>query len=174
MSWKCLQTGGLLSFIQLWACVKSIFVILENDGRLGEKHRLKLNMEMLLLFLWVVWCSTFMFLFQFSNIWFGLLEALNVKELKHLWSGRSERLFVQTSLSPTTLSRSSWGISRRSQARWDMWSLQLVLGLPGFSSQVGVHGKPPASRHPDEMLNHLRWAPLIWAPPGCRSSSANL
>lgn len=46
-------------------------------------------------------------------------------------SSTPSRVF-QTSLSSATLSSSSWRISRCSQARWDIFSLQQGLGLPQF------------------------------------------
>ena len=59
------------------------------------------------------------------------------------------------SLSPATLSCSSWGILRHFQARWDMQSLGWLLSLPW-----GLLQRKVAGGHPNQMPEQPQMAPL--------------
>ena len=67
----------------------------------------------------------------------------------------------QTSVSPAMLANFDWGIPRRSQAREEMKSLHLVLGLPLSLLPVGYARSTSWGRHPGGILircpNHLNW-----------------
>lgn len=52
-----------------------------------------------------------------------------------------------------------WRMPRCSQARWDVWSLQEVLDLPGLSSQLDILRKP--SKCGIRGPNHLSWHPSM-------------
>lgn len=65
----------------------------------------------------------------------------------HCSGSRLSRV-VQTSTSPTMLSSSLWGSLRHSQARWDIETLQRVLGLPQGLLPGGRAWKTSNGRRP--------------------------
>jgi len=60
----------------------------------------------------------------------------------------------QTFLSSVTSTSSSVGTQQQPQARWDMWSLQWILGLPGGLPWVA------SGRYPDQMPEPPQLAPF--------------
>lgn len=92
--------------------------------------------------------------------WLGwLLDMFCIHPSIHLSSVGSRwlsRVFL-TSIS----SKSSWGIHRHFHSRWDILSLQWVLGLPWGLLPVGHARKPSKGRHPGGILNRC-WNHLSW------------